>query len=733
MNPSRRPTALAAALVAAGVIALPCAALAQTTASEEPAAPQADAVTLPPVTVTGTRDDYHAPPSSTATRTDTPALQTPQSVQVVPRAVIEDQNANSLTEAVRNVAGVQLDFGFNGSMQPLLVLRGFPSTSMTAMGPMSGISSYYLDGTKVMGVPIAMANVQSVEVIKGPASVLYGRAEPGGLVNVTTKPISSAPELGFEQTIGQYGLSRTAVEASASLNAAHTLRGRVAASYDTANSIRDFVQDRLGAFSGSLAWVPDADTAITATLDYTDNRYRTDMGIPAVGDRPADLPWASQYNDSPSLSRARTTSVKLDGTHQLSDAWRIKGRLLSLRSDTSEMDIYPWRADMGMGMTPAQTCPGDGNPLCRYYFYVRPDGHYQVDQLNADLTGTFMTGAVGHTVLVGFDTYRSSRSGTTYFQQIDSVDIYHPALGHTPALDPMMAMPQDFDDHNRWTSVYVQDQVALGDGVFLTGALRHDRTSAVFGMPGTPPNEQSFTTPRLGAVWQFAPNQSVYAQYQDSVSANNGRDTVTGAALAAERARQIELGHKAELWGGKLTSTLALFELTKRNRAATVLDPLSPTGTNIITVGEAVARGLEWDVSGQIDNHLALIGSYAYTDAKVTVDPYYQGMRLANVARHTASLWARYAVDSQLSVGAGVFAQGARQGDVGNTFQLPGYARVDAMVAYRFALGATKAALQFNLDNVFNRKYYASSHQVVQDWIKLGSPRTAKVTLRVDY
>lgn len=720
-----RPPMPLAVLTAASLITIANAAVAQgNTPSTQ---------TLPTVTVTGTPDDYRPPQSSTATRTDTPSLQTPQSVQVVPRAVIEDQNALTLTEAVRNVSGVQYDFGFNGAMQPLLILRGFPNTSMTAMGPMSGISSYYLDGSKVMGVPINMANVQSVEVVKGPASVLYGRSEPGGLVNVVTKPISSVSELSFEQTIGQRGLSRTAIEASGSLNDDRTLRGRVAASYYTSDSIRDFVKDRLGNFTGSLAWVPDARTNITATLDYSDNRYRTDMGIPALGNRPVDLPWSRQYNDSPYLSSAKTTTFKLDGSHQLNDTWQLKGRVLSLNSDTSEMDIYTYRGDYGMGMLPGQTCPGTGDPLCRYYFGVRPDGRYKVDQLNADLTGKFQTGGIGHTVLVGFDTYRTKKTGTTYMQQISSVDVFNPVLGNTPGLDTTMSMPQDYDDYSRWTSFYVQDQLALGNGVFLTGALRHDRTNAVFGVPGTEPNKQSFTTPRLGAVWQFAPNQSVYAQYQDAVGANNGRDTVTGAALASERARQIEVGHKIELFDGKLSSTVALFQLTKRNRGASVPDPLSPTFTNVVTIGKAVARGLEWDVSGQITKKLSLIGSYAYTDTDVKSDPTYQGKELANVARHTASLWARYAIDSQWTVGGGLFAQGQRQGDVGNTFQMPGYARVDAMVAYRFGLGSSKASLQFNLDNVFNRKYYTGSHQFVQDWIKLGNPRTAKLTLRVDY
>lgn len=688
---------------------------------------------LPTVTVTGDRNSYQSPESSTATRTETPSLQNPQSTQTVPLSVIQDQSALTLGDALRNVAGVQFDFGFNGSAQPLAILRGFPSASMTAMGPMSGSSSYYIDGSKVTGVPINMANVQSVEVIKGPSSVLYGRAEPGGLVNVVTKPISSVPAFSFEQTVGQYGLSRTGIEASGPVNADGTVRARVAASYYNADSIRDYVTDKLGAFTGSLAWVPDARTSVTATIDRSTQRYRTDYGVPAIGDRPADLPWSRQFNDSPTLSGTKTTSFKIEGSHQLSDAWQVKGKVLSVRGDTSEMDVTPYRVDLGAGMSPGDNCSGSGNPMCRYYYYARPRGKYKLDQFNVDLIGKFDTGGVKHTVLVGFDTYNSRKSGTAYFQQLSAVDIYKPLLGATPRLDTAMSSPLDIRDQNRWTSVYLQDQLAFGNGVFLTGALRHDRTSAVYASDATtPPNKASFTTPRLGAVWQFAPNQAVYAQYQDAVSANNGRDAVTQAALKAEKASQIEIGHKIELFDGKLSSTVALYQLVKRNRAGSVPIDTAPF-YNTVTIGKARSRGLEWDVSGEITRRLSLIGSYAYTDTKVTEDPNYEGKQLANVARHTASLWARYAFDSQWSGGAGVFAQSRRQGDVGNTFQLPGYARVDAMLAYRFGLGSAKAALQFNIDNLFGKKYYTGSHQFVSDWIKLGTPRTAKLTLRLDY
>jgi iron complex outermembrane receptor protein len=208
--------------------------------------------TLPTVKVESQRDTYRPVESDTANRTDTPSLQSAQNTQTVSKAVLDDQNALQLTEAIRNVSGVQLDFGFNGAAMPLTILRGFSSVSMTAMGSMSGSSTYYIDGSKVSGVPINMANVQAVEVVKGPASVLYGRSEPGGLINVVSKPIAAVPELSLEQTVGQYGLSRTSVEASGALNENRSLRGRVAGSYTRSDSIRDFVQDKLGAFTASL-------------------------------------------------------------------------------------------------------------------------------------------------------------------------------------------------------------------------------------------------------------------------------------------------------------------------------------------------------------------------------------------------------------------------------------------------------------------------------------------------
>jgi iron complex outermembrane recepter protein len=679
------------------------------------------------VEVTGTAQTYQPPPTSAATKTDTPILLTPQSMQVVPRAVLNDQKALTLTDAVRNVAGVGTDFGFNGSAQPLLILRGFQTTSMTASGSMSGMSSYFVNGVKVMGVPLNMANVDSVEVVKGPASVLYGRSEPGGLVNVVPRALSAEPMLGLEQTLGQYGLSRTVAEGGGSLNADKTLLGRASVSYDKGGSNRDFVVNKLAAFSGTLAWVPDADTRVALTLDHNAQKYRNDFGIPADGDRPANLPRTRQYNDSPDLSSIDSDSVLLDAQTKVAPNWTLKGRVVSMRAKTHEVDVWPYRDNL-IGL---DTCDNSAGltTLCRYYFYVRPEGKTNLDQVTVDLIGDVQLGGLQHKLLAEIDHYNTKRTGDVFFTQINSVDVFNPVLGSAPPLDTSFPIP--VDDHSKWTSLTLQDQIAFGGGWHGVFALRHDRTEALFSLtPGIEPNKQSFTTPRVGAVWEFMPNQTLYAQFQDSIAANNGRDA-SGVALEAERARQIEFGWKQVALDGRLNTTVAAYELVKRNRASR-----NPVTFATTTEGDARSRGLELDAIGQVSDQLALIASYTYLDAKVTrdgQDPAAEGKRLANTARHAGSLWGRWMFDEQWAAGAGVFAQGQREGDNANSFQMPGYARMDAMASYSFKAGSGKGSVQFNLKNVFDKVYYSGSHPLVKDWIQPGAPRTASVTLRLDY
>jgi iron complex outermembrane receptor protein len=227
---------------------------------------------------------YSAPETSSASKSGQPILLTPQSVQVVTRQVLLDQNAITLSDAVRNVAGVSSDFGFGGATSPIFVLRGFSTVSMTTQSSLYSSGTYYLDGAKVKGVPIDMANVEAVEVVKGPNSVLFGRAEPGGLVNIRSRPLLAEPSGEFAQTIGEFGLSRTSARIGGALDKDEKLLAAVSGSYLDNGSNRDYVVEKLGSVSGSLAWVPTSDTSVKLTIDYFNHRYRNDYGIPADGD-----------------------------------------------------------------------------------------------------------------------------------------------------------------------------------------------------------------------------------------------------------------------------------------------------------------------------------------------------------------------------------------------------------------------------------------------------------------
>ena len=667
--------------------------------------------------------DYVATETSTASKTDLPILLTPQSIQVVPRAVIQDQKLLTLDGATRNVSGVTTDFSFNGSTQPLLILRGFTSVSMTAMGAMSGSSTYYLDGTKVQGVPANMANVQSVEVVKGPESVLYGRSEPGGLVNVVSRPLGPEPSFALEFTGSNYSTGRTLGELSGPLNQSRTLLGRVAGSWLQNRSNRDSVRDKVGAITGDIAWHPSAGTHLSLRLDYTDQEYRNDYGIPAdlATRRPYDLPWSRQFNNSPELSWVRPFSAAGEASHRLSSRWSISGRAAIVTADTHEVDVAPYRVDLTTG----EDCIVRANELCRYYFNARPRGQYRLLQENVELRGDVMTGNIRHQIVIGGDFYDSRKIGTMYLQQLAPINIFTPDFSPVPKLDPSQSVASEDLDKNRWTSGIFQDNMTLTRKLHAVAALRLDGTSAIYDVPGVKPNEDFFATPRVGLVYEVATGHAIYGQYQDAVDTNNGRDPLTGKALAAERSREYEVGYKFSSPHGAWTATLAAYQLTKRNRADFTLFPI------VTVVGKARSRGVEFDAMGRLTTKLAAIVSYGYIDAVVIDNGFYAGTFLANAPRHSGSTWLRYEVDKHWAAGGGVFAQSAREGDIGNTFILPGYAREDAMVSYAFSTEKVRHEFQFNVNNLLDKRYYTGSHQFSQDWIHPGESRTFLLTYRV--
>lgn len=241
-------------------------------------------------------------------------------------------------------------------------------------------------------------------------------------------------------------------------------------------------------------------------------------------------------------------------------------------------------------------------------------------------------------------------------------------------------------------------------------------------------------SPRLGLLYQPMPWLSLYGNYVESFGTNNGV-SATGEAFDPQKAKQYEAGVKSELLDGRLTTTIALFEITKTN--ILTRDPANPTFS--IPIGEARSRGVEMDVTGRIDRNWSVIGNLTYDQAEITKDNNgNQGKILPGVPLHSGSLWVKYDTGSAVkgfSFGAGVFLRDQRQGDTKNTFQLPGYGRVDALLAYRFkGFGAKLSTAQLNVQNLFDKTYFdhgGSNGSRLNSYY--GEPRTIMGSLRLEY
>jgi iron complex outermembrane receptor protein len=240
-------------------------------------------------------------------------------------------------------------------------------------------------------------------------------------------------------------------------------------------------------------------------------------------------------------------------------------------------------------------------------------------------------------------------------------------------------------------------------------------------------------SPRVGVLYQPQDWISMYGSYTESFGANNGR-SATGKPFSPETATQYEIGLKANLLDERLQATLAFYTLTKHN----VLTPdlSTPDPTDSIAIGAVRSRGIEYDVAGQVTQRLSLIGSYALTDTRITRDNSgNKGNRFASVPLHAGSLWAKYEVNSGyltgLSIGGGIFLRSQRQGDNENTFQLPGYTRLDAMVAYQFFPFGSPVTVQLNLYNLTDHTYYDRSSNRLN--IHAGEPLNFMGSIRWEF
>ncbi|WP_310483979.1 TonB-dependent siderophore receptor [Chamaesiphon sp. VAR_48_metabat_403] len=674
------------------------------------------------INVTGLRNQrgYKIPNAATATGTNTPIIETPFSVQAIPKELIRDRQSRDVKDALTNVSGVN----YNGDVQSrsggTFSIRGF-----------SGVATLR-DGFRQFGTgegqtqPASeIANLEQVEVLKGPASILYGAIEPGGLINLVSKKPLSTPFYEVEVNGGSRNLISPRFDVSGPLTADGKVLYRVNGLYQSINSVRNLTQpDQKSFIAPTIAWKVGDKTDLSISAEYLDSNRPADFGLPAVGTSVANVPRDRIITEPTDRVTNQSLNIGYSLDHQFSDNWKLRN---AFRYASNQYAFNVVALPLGFDETT--------NTVNRFFATQEAQTNDYTFQTN--LTGEFATGDIKHKLLVGADYVRRESRLFSSLGDPTTLDLFNPVYG---VVKPNKAdLPGFGGDSTRGNSFgfFVQDQVEVVKNLKLLAGVRYDTLSqTTTNIPGvaTEAGETSLTasaiTPRLGLLYQFNNRLSAYGSYSQSFLPNSGT-TVSGAALEPQRGKGYEIGVKSDLIDGKLFATLAYFDISKQNVRLT--DPANPLFS--ITSGEQRSRGIEFDIAGEPAPGLKLVASYAYTDAQVAadVDPTLVGKKLFGVPEHAASFWATYELQQGemkgLGFGAGLNFKGDRQGDLENTFRLGSYLTADAALFYRkddwrFAL---------NFKNIGDAKYVESSFGLPTSANNFGDPFTVVASVSVKF
>ncbi len=707
-----------------------------------------------------------------ATKTDTPILDTPRSVAVIPHQVLEDNQVITVQEAVKFVSGVQPTNGYYDTFQ----LRGF------------NISRSYRNGLEFQSLTTTEdpSFIERIEILKGPASILYGRIEPGGLVNFVTKSPKEEQASSIQTQFGSWGLSRTTVDTTGPVDKEKTFLYRLIGTFDHADSFVNFQHHDNGAVFGALTWKPTVQFEANLQGEYYNfteamqgyyGQYIPAMSpgykIPGLSFYPANLPrnWSqsdpSLYANDP--ANMQRYLIAADWTYHYNDDWKVTNRFAYTHLNDDQQYI--------LSRNTATTTATTDDMIRRVSWgtYVR-----DIYSVNLNVNGKFDTGLLKHNLVTGFDYWsaeavaKGDNPGGAGPEVPGTFNIFFPS--YLPVAWPVIHAEQYLAGDNIFSrssnldvGYFTQDDISYNDFAHLFLGGRYDiaanRSGGQFGpttnafyksttagscfpncfgglYPAPPfgiPTVYQFS-PSGGLLFKLTPEYSIYASYSKSFSNNvAGSASATGQVFPPEEALQYEAGGKASLYGGKLTASFAVFDLYRTN--VTTPDPINPTYSDV--TGEVRSRGVEFDVAGQVTDNISVIGSYTYDDAIVIKDnttgtAAELGKRFPNVPRHLGNIWAKY--DSApgqkqgWQVGFGAYAVSVREGDLQNSFELPAYVRFDTMLGYRTVFQGFPTEFQLNVINLADEKYFeGTTGGNAPAYVYYGAPRTFRGSVKVSF
>jgi iron complex outermembrane receptor protein len=645
------------------------------------------------VVVTGEQDEDYAPSSaSTATRTDTPLRDIPQSIQVVPRQVIEDQGVTRIGDALRNVSGVTPQVGFGG-ITDQFTIRGFTDTSTFR----NGFRQTGLLGFSPINSP---STIERIEVLKGPASIMFGQIEPGGVVNFITRMPLSEPFYQAEFTAGQFSFYEPFLDASGPLTEDGRLLYRLGATYRNFGSFVDFVNGENISIAPVLSYQISDSTTLRADYEFFNTSETFNDGLP-LDPIVFDLPNSRFLGEPDNRINSTSHRIGLSIEHQFNENIDLRSTFTAFIANENSRAARLF--DLIPGTQEIERTSRENSFRSENYAW------------QTDLITRFNTGSIKHQLLLGLEFASLSGSNSSIESEIFPINVVNPI--YREPIPPIESTFSRTDSSTRF-GVLLQDQIEVLPNLNLLVGGRYDSTNIRFNLEDIFVGEEPFTldgdfsdqafSPRVGVVYQPIEPISLYASFSRSFQPNGAitrRFAQDGESVPPTRGTQYEIGVRAAITEN-LSANLALYHITKTNILTT--DPDDPDF--IIPIGEARSRGIELDIGGEILPGWNVIASAFLNDAVITEDGDLPiGDTLINAPRTGASLWTTYEIqqgDLQgLGFGLGLFYVGDREAQLPNNFVLPSYLRTDASIFYR----RDNWRLGVNLKNLFNTQYLESA------------------------
>lgn len=662
---------------------------------------------LPELTVTADseseRDDPRVKEVTTATRTSTPIREVPQAVDSIKTSNVLDYGTNELGKALSGLPNVSsgADTRFDS-----VRIRGFDASN-----------DFYLDGIRDDSQYVRdLHNIERVEVLKGPAAVLYGRGSQGGIIN----RVSKAPEAGRRSSIEVQGGSEDLRSLYADLSAdpSDTISLRLNMGNRDNNSLRDGIDGNRQLFAPSMSWQLTPDLNWLVQYEYSRFNRTPDRGIPGnpLTGRPLDVSRDTTYGDTRrDYIDDKTESLRSRLNYQLSDNWQLRHTLGLITLDSNFDNTYL------TGYVPAT------NLVTRQRWQQDLNTRNLFNNLEAE--GHVDTYGLEHTLLIGLELGEQRRNSLLHSggTSVPSLNAFNPDrnVQHTG----LMSVSSNNHTDVSSSGLYVQDQIRLNDQWQILAGVRFDRfevetTSKVSGR--SEKQDSTGTSPRLGVVYSPWKEHSFYASWSKTFSPpGGGLIGITPGATGntnetdPETTRQKEVGVKSDWLDQRLSTTLAIYELELYNRRN--LDPLDRT--RVILTGLQRSRGIELTATGKLGGDWYLRGGIGLQDATIVDDTEGNaGNRVADVAKRNGSVFLTWKPEMGWYAETGLTFVGQRYADTRNTIVLPGYGTWDALAGYRTKDWDLRAALS----NITDKTYYASGTSAAQ--IQFGDPRSLVVT-----